>query len=187
MWEEGGGWSTLSEKLGHNLTERFSPEVMRRLVDARSPLLFKAAEGGQLEMTQAFYNMLRARTPNDAIRDFVNTAFKRGMADEALPGLRVMERLEADHIVAMKRITEMPGFGDLSYDNMLRVLNFKPNYTGLSKSANASKQDLTFAQWVRHDKLGINVDPAFRARMMAQEARLEPILQTFVQKLLKTQ
>ena len=187
LWEEGGGWQTLAEGLGHNLAERFTPEVMSRLVKERSPLLFRAIEGGQLEVTPAFYKMLRQRTPNDSLRDLVNSGYKRGMADEALPGLRVLERLEADHIVPMKRITEMPGFKEINYENMLRVLNFKPNYTGLSKAANTSKGEQTFAQWLRHDKLGINVDPAFRAKMMAEEARLEPILKTFIQKLLKTQ
>ncbi|MPQ31911.1 hypothetical protein E4V42_10745 [Clostridium estertheticum] len=50
-----------------------------------------------------------------------------------------VEKLEADHIVSMKVITDMKGFSQLSEQQQIEILNLKDNFFGLSKSSNASK------------------------------------------------
>ncbi|URZ18608.1 hypothetical protein [Clostridium felsineum] len=47
--------------------------------------------------------------------------------------------LEADHIVSMKEIINMPGFSQLSKSQQIEILNLKDNFVGLGKSTNASK------------------------------------------------
>ena len=59
--------------------------------------------------------------------------------DPVLPGLKVTANLEADHIIPIKTITEMPGFNKLSQEDQLKVLNYPDNFVGLSKIANTSK------------------------------------------------
>ena len=62
--------------------------------------------------------------------------------------------LEADHIVPMKRIVQMPGFNRLTRSQQLEVLNLRKNFMGLSKPSNASKGARTYAEWKGHSKLG---------------------------------
>ena len=65
-----------------------------------------------------------------------------------------MSRLEADHVVPMKQIVEMPGFNQLSDVDKVAVLNLRENFMGLSKASNASKGAKTYAEWMGHSKLG---------------------------------
>ena len=93
-------------------------------------------------------------------------------------------RLEADHIVPMKTITDMPGFDQLSETDQLQVLNNPDNYVGLSKSANASKGAKSYADWTEHAKTGTQVDPTFRQDMMQKEQDLTVQLQNQINSLL---
>ena len=47
--------------------------------------------------------------------------------------------LEADHIVSMKEITQMPGFDKLSFAQQVEVLNLRDNFLGLGKAANPER------------------------------------------------
>ncbi|MCB2343406.1 hypothetical protein, partial [Clostridium estertheticum] len=86
-------------------------------------------------ITQSQYKKLRRKTPSNAIRKMVNPA---GTKVDPVYGYTV-EKLEADHIVSMKVITDMKGFSQLSEQQQIEILNLKDNFFGLSKSSNASK------------------------------------------------
>ncbi|WP_206671189.1 hypothetical protein [Clostridium estertheticum] len=86
-------------------------------------------------ITQSQYKKLRTKTPSNAIRKMVNPV---GTKVDPVYGYTV-EKLEADHIVSMKVITDMKGFSQLSEQQQIEILNLKDNFVGLSKSSNASK------------------------------------------------
>jgi hypothetical protein len=133
------------------------------------------------------YDKLRAKTPSQEIRDIVNKGKLPPYDDPVLPGLKVTGRVEADHIVPMKRIAEMDGFDALSFDNQLKVLNNHDNFIGLSPTANRSRGVMSFSEWTKHEKLGIEVDPAFRQEMILKEQQLEGQLQQQIDELLKVE
>jgi hypothetical protein len=127
------------------------------------------------------YERLRANTPTDSIRNMVN----EGKKVDPVYGYKV-DKLEADHIVAMKTITEMKDFSRLSTENQLKVLNNPDNFMGLGKSSNASKQDKSWAEWEEHSILG-KVPEKFKAEMIEKEKGIGSLLENQIQTLLKTQ
>jgi len=130
------------------------------------------------------YQKLRARTPSKEIQAMVNEKVVLPMKDPALPGLEITKPLHADHIVPMKQITEMDGFNKLSFDKQLEVLNYKPNFSPLSETANTSRGAKTFEQWTRYKKGGIDVDSEFRSSMIERSGKLETELQDKIYSLL---
>ncbi|KYZ66652.1 MULTISPECIES: hypothetical protein [Bacillus] len=80
----------------------------------------------------------------------------------------------------MEIIASMDYFGHFTGKQQLEVLNNPENFTGLSKSANTSKQSKSYEEWT-HYKKGtpdeIEVSPDFRSKMITREKQLERILQ----------
>ncbi len=109
--------------------------------------------------------------------------------DDWLPGKERTGRLEADHIVSMKQITEMDGFSDLTEANQLKVLNNPDNFTALSRSANASKGERSFSEWSTYGSGAnqIEVNPVLRQEMIARSNELSPKLQNQIYDLLRSQ
>ncbi|MDI6678067.1 hypothetical protein QMA02_19710 [Bacillus wiedmannii] len=74
--------------------------------------------------------------------------------------------------MSMDRIASMEVFGNLTEKQQLEVLNNPENFTGLSKSANTSKQSKSYGEWT-HYKKGtpdeIEVSPDFRSKMFTRE------------------
>ena len=80
----------------------------------------------------------------------------------------------------MDRIASMDGFGNLTEKQQLEVLNNPENFTGLSKSANTSKQSKSYEEWTHYkkgtpDEIEVSLD--FRSKMITREKQLERILQ----------
>nr|WP_240317801.1 hypothetical protein [Bacillus wiedmannii] len=78
------------------------------------------------------------------------------------------------------RIASMDGSGNLTEKQQLEVLNKPENFTGLSKSANTSKQSKSYEEWTHYKKETpgeIEVSPDFRSKMITREKQLERILQ----------
>lgn len=65
-----------------------------------------------------------------------------------------VDKLEADHIMPLKEITEQPGFDKLSFEDQKAVANLSENFMGLGKSTNASKGAKPVSEWTGHSKLG---------------------------------
>jgi len=102
------------------------------------------------------------------------------MKDPALSGLEVTKPLHADHIVPMKTITEMKGFDKLTFEQQVEILNYKPNFHGLSETANTSRGAKTYSEWTQYKKGGVDVDPGFRSSMMERAMKLEVELQEMI-------
>lgn len=129
--------------------------------------------GHRTGIPQSEYDDLRKRTPSDDIREAVQGP--SGNRRDPVYDYPV-NRFEADHIVPMKEIVEMPGFSQLSREQKIEVLNLRENFMGLGKSTNASKGARTYADWAGHSGLG-PVPPEVRARLLAEEARARQALQ----------
>lgn len=181
-------YTTASRVLGHNTN--FSRMLYRQ--DAN--MNWTKADGTPVVHPEEgldpdFKKWLRGKTPTKGIREMVNQkeGWVKDMDDPVLAGQKVNKRFQADHVVAMERITKMEGFRELSYANMKRVLNCPENFIGLSASANASKQDQTFEAWTKHKSKNIPVNADFRKKMMKEEKRLTAKLVSQITRLLASQ
>ncbi|KAA2274826.1 hypothetical protein ACYCKW_09815 [Staphylococcus haemolyticus] len=65
----------------------------------------------------------------------------------------------------------------LDYKQQIDLLNYEKNIMGLSRSANASKNNKSYLEWEEYKKEGIKVDSTFRNRMIKKEAELEKEIQ----------
>lgn len=132
---------------------------------------------GERRISDEKYDKLRQQTPSRQARQKVNENNVIGADDPAIPGKKIDGPLEADHIVSMDKITKMENFDKLSTENKLKVLNYEDNFTGLSRSANASKSAKSYSDWTTFKRDNIPISEEYRTKMMAKEAELEPILQ----------
>ncbi len=81
-------------------------------------------------LSRSAYGRLRKNTPNRTMRNAVNP---EGPKVDPVYGYDV-ERFEADHIVPMKEVTQMPGFARLTFKRQVEVLNLPENFR-LSKTS----------------------------------------------------
>jgi hypothetical protein len=155
-------------------------EKAKKAKEIQSELELERLNRTDESITHEHYERLRANTPTDSIREMVN---KKEKVDPVY-GYKV-DKLEADHIVSMKTITEMKDFSRLSTENQLKVLNNPDNFMGLGKSSNASKQDKSWAEWegLRKEK----VPEKLKAEMIEKEKGIGSLLENQIQTLLKTQ
>jgi uncharacterized Zn-binding protein involved in type VI secretion len=114
--------------------------------------------------TQEDYDKVRKKTPSRAVKKSVNQHTPRTCAacGNAAPSLA------ADHIVPLKIISQMPGFGCLSFDNQKAIANSPDNFVGLCTSCNSSKCDKTWHHWKGVKSKGIQFSDAKRTH--AREA-----------------
>jgi hypothetical protein len=125
------------------------------------------------EISPQDYSALRRQTPTQNIRDIVNSGPEAKV--DPVYGYPV-NRLEADHIVPMKVITQMPNFDMLSPAGQVDLLNNPENFMGLGKSTNTSKGALMWSEWPGHSRLG-PVPPEFQQQMIDRQSALKAILQ----------
>ncbi len=70
----------------------------------------------------------------------------------------------------------MQGFDELTQAQQEAVLYNPKNLVGLSEIAVASKGSKSFAEWTSYKTDGIDLEPAFRKRLMEEEARVIRLL-----------
>ena len=121
-------------------------------------------------------------TPSRNIRNNVIKDIQLPMPNLDIPGkiIEIGERLEADHIVSMDRITKMEGFKKLTLKQKLDVLNYEENFIGLSKTANTSKGSNSYSEWIRNVKENILISADFKSAMISMERKLEAVLQNLI-------
>ena len=140
----------------------------------------KVDEGAADPITKSEYSSLRKRTPSNDIRKMVNP---EGTKIDPVYGYAT-DVLEADHIVPMKEIVDMPGFSQLSREQQIEVLNLQDNFIGLGKSTNASKGAKNWTDWQGHSKLG-EVPSDVRSNMLELESSARTALQKAIEERLK--
>lgn len=106
-------------------------------------------------------NRARSAVLEGQTRDFVtNWPFQPGQV------------ITADHLVTFDAIIKMPGFGQLSHQQQLEVLDWTPNMRAVSKNMNSSRREKPFAIWRGHSKLG-SLTTHRREQLIALEQDLE--------------
>lgn len=143
-------------------------------------------------LSDAEWAPLRAATPSREVRSEVQGRYPPASPDNPvddpwLPGMQRTGTIEADHIVPAARIRTMDGFADLTEEHQLEVLNFQDNFHGLSRSANASRGELSFRDWTTYQRRNIEVNPILREQMILEEERLEEVLQGMIYDRLREQ
>ena len=140
---------------------------------------------GERKISQEDYDELRSKTPSRKIRKMVNEGVQLPMDDPALPGLKITDNLQADHIVSMDEITRMDNFEKLTKNQQIAVLNNENNFIGLSEAANKSKGKLSYEDWTEYKKDGIKVDENFRTKMIKKSEELRKELQNQINNFLE--
>ena len=169
---------TRAEKLTDpRLKAQKAQEIHEKLIAERSKVV-------PADIDPALKEYLRGRTPSQEIKDMVNNVPRSKMKDP-IYGYKV-DSFEADHIVAMDQIVQMPGFTELSLPNQLAVLNNPANFMGLGKASNASKQAKSWADWPGHPDYG-PIPPQVRKDMLQKEAEARIKLQQQIFDLLDNQ
>ncbi|MGG0293633.1 T7SS effector LXG polymorphic toxin [Bacillus pacificus] len=135
----------------------------------------------QFAVSKEEYKYLRKRTPNDRVRKNVNTDVPKV---DPVYGYEV-EKLEADHIVSMKEITDMEGFDLLPREQQIEVLNMDENFVGLGKPTNASKNAKDWSTWPGHPKYG-EVPENIRLEMLEREAMARESLKKSIKERLQS-
>ncbi|HJQ33118.1 MAG TPA: Ig-like domain-containing protein [Pyrinomonadaceae bacterium] len=123
------------------------------------------SEGELDTISKQRYEYLRRNSPSREIQQMVNNV--EGPKVDPVYGYEVTT-LAADHLVSLKRITEMEGFAQLTLKDQLEVANLPENFIGLGKRTNSSKGAKSFADWPGHPELG-PVDPAVRSHLLGLE------------------
>ena len=158
-------------------------EYIKKLDDGISEAqnnLSKIDEGAADPITKSEYSSLRKKTPSNDIRKMVNP---EGPKIDPVYGYAT-DVLEADHIVPMKEIVDMPGFTQLSREQQIEVLNLQDNFIGLGKSTNASKGAKNWTEWQGNSKLG-QVPSDVRSNMLELESSARTALQKAIEERLK--
>jgi hypothetical protein len=107
----------------------------------------------------------RPMTPTPEIRDMVQGEYERGIErpDPAQPDYRPTV-FEADHIIPLREIVDLPGFRDLTHDQMLAIVNLEENFWGLGRRTNASKGSKLLPEWPGHPEFSA-ITPETRAML----------------------
>ncbi|MEK4735880.1 MULTISPECIES: WXG100 family type VII secretion target [Bacillus] len=135
----------------------------------------------QFAVSKEEYKDLRKRTPNDRVRKNVNTDVPKV---DPVYGYEV-EKLEADHVVSMKEITEMDGFDTLPREQQIEVLNMDENFVGLGKPTNASKGAKDWSTWPGHPRYG-EVPENIRMEMLEREVTARKALRKSIKERLQS-
>ncbi|PGM95072.1 WXG100 family type VII secretion target [Bacillus cereus] len=135
----------------------------------------------QFAVSKEEYKDLRKRTPNDRIRKNVNTDVPKV---DPVYGYEV-EKLEADHVISMKEITEMEGFDTLPREQQIEVLNMDENFVGLGKQTNASKGAKDWSTWPGHPRYG-EVPENIRMEMLEHEVAAREALRKSIKERLQS-
>lgn len=139
------------------------------------------------KISPAEYKKLRKKSPSQKIREIVNEDIDQliGKPDPAIPSKFIDGKLQADHIVSLKKISQMKNFEKLTAEERIQIANFKDNFIGLTKTANTSKGSKTYKEWTHYVKENIKIDSTFREKMIIKEQELEKIIQAKINTLAK--
>ncbi|MCC4908946.1 hypothetical protein [Microbacterium sp. cx-59] len=122
--------------------------------------------------SQQLAEHFQPKTRTDEIRDLVQGSYERGeeRPDPAQPDYRPTT-FQADHIIPLRRIVDLRGFRDLTYEQMLDIVNLSANFWGMGPRTNASTGSKPLEAWPGHPAFA-PITPETRAmlRRISNEA-----------------
>jgi hypothetical protein len=114
---------------------------------AETTLAVREAEAAKARLS--LYDRLRAAAPSDAARE---RALKGAVVDQVGPLKKPPTKLQADHIVSVREISDMDGFADLPWKDQKAIVDMRENLVAMDGAANASKGDRTWRSWKQADQ-----------------------------------
>ena len=131
------------------------------------------------------WKRIRGKSPTRQLRQWAQRKLPVGSPDPVFPGRIVDGAAQADHIIPVDRIRELPGFAQLDQADQLRVLNTTENFEALSPLANRSKGQRLPSEWAGHKGLDLPVDEAYLRALVQKEHEIFPLLQERINELLR--
>lgn len=163
----------------------------RREARPRQHKITKAEQLTGISLDEVYRRRIRGKTPPKHLTIKAQRELKLGEPDPALGeslGDVLSDGLgQADHIVAVERIRQFPGFEQLTEVNQISVLNLEVNFVTLSPQANRSKGAKSFLEWTHHEELGVPVNRIFKENMLRKEQKIIPKIQRLIDQLLQQQ
>lgn len=164
------------------LTEEFVDVPVRHPPGeiARAEASLAKAEQGLAASQVTLYDRLRAAAPSLKARE---SALK-GVSQDQVGTLltRPTNKLEVDHIVPVKEITDMDGFSRLTWAQQKEIVDNSRNLVVMDSAANASKGSRSWQTWKQSSNF---YDPDTIARMAAAEAQVRAHIRNLIDEALK--
>jgi hypothetical protein len=136
------------------------------------------------ELTQAQLEAERARLdPKIAMRRAFQSSEERSRVlasaktDQVGPLRTPPQGTHPDHIVSIKRISEMEGFGKLTIKERNEIAVLEKNLIVMDSAANLSKGERSWAAWKQYSTF---YDEATKANMVARETELAGEIQAWI-------
>lgn len=142
-------------------------EAEKRLQD-----LEEAAAKVQLTL----YDRLRAAAPSAAAKE---RALKGAVVDQVGPLKTRPTKLQADHIVSVREISDMDGFADLPWKDQKAIVDMRENLIAMDGAANAAKGDRTWRSWSRAERF---YDRSTIEAMAKRESEVRALIQEEIRK-----
>jgi hypothetical protein len=134
--------------------------------------LEQAAIARLRDSTQPLYDRIRAASPTARVRDRV---IGRARGVDQVSGLPPPSgSLQADHVVPLREIVDMPGFSRLHWEDQVALANYERNLLAVDGRVNASRQDRS---WAEKFSLRDTYDNAALRRIIEREEALRQELQ----------
>ena len=96
------------------------------------------------DSTQPLYDKVRAASPRERVRQDVISSAKGVDQISGLPP--PSKQLQADHVVPVREIVDMPGFSRLDWEDQVAVANHRRNFRAVDARVNASRGDRSWAE-----------------------------------------
>jgi hypothetical protein len=169
----------LQEELKGLVETRLDPKTGRK-VSVKGREITKAEQ----DVAAAELAAERAKVdPRDIMRQAFNGSEERakviqGVAVDQVGKLKTPPTVATvDHIVSIKRISEMEGFGKLTVKERNRLATLEKNLIVMDKSANASKGERSWHAWKQYSTF---YDEATRDVMAVREADIYSEMQAWI-------
>lgn len=152
------------------------PEIeYHRLLQAEEAAILKLRES-----SQPLYDKLRAASPRQKVRDAV---IKKAEGLDQVSGAKpISGELDADHVVPLRQIYDMPGFKDLDWDDQVAIANDLRNFRGVDSSVNRSRQA---SSWYDNFPMRGTYSSEAIAAIQKEEDRIRGILKGEIEERLK--
>ena len=117
------------------------------IAEEEARLLDIEADAAKAQLS--LYDRLRAATPGPGAK---REALRGVSADQVGPLKTAPTKLQVDHIVSVREISDMDGFTDLPWWHQKDITDMKKNLVAMDGAANGSKSDRTWRSWSQASK-----------------------------------
>jgi hypothetical protein len=125
---------------------------------------------------------IRQASPTQSLRDAAQAKLPINSPDPVFPGRVVDGPAQADHIIALDKIRQKPGFAAIADESrQIEILNHAENFEPLSPFANQSKGNKSYAEWAADLRAkGTPFNEDYMNSMIAKEQELDAVIEQMI-------